>query len=523
MKLILTEDKTKIILKESSHEEYHQLKLHLIRKVDNFFFKKRHKLGVWDGTIDHFKNGIIRYGLWKEIYKCCKEHGYKFDVDKSQFPFDLNVTKESVANFCKEYYNEYRVEPNEKNPEGIFTPYDHQIDAVFNMLKYKFGLIEVATAGGKSLIFATFMFYILKNINPNAKFLLVVPQMSLVTQFYDDIVDYNLGYNKEQKNPFVLNVEEVFSDKPRKVRDGIKPNVYIGTYQSLINYPTEFFSQFDVVVTDESHTAKSKSLDTILSKTFGHAKYRLGLSGTYPGDQSAEYLTIQSLMGPKLMTVKARELMDKGIVSEVKINVMILDHDEHDFAETVYSIKKRGDGQKAYQLEKEFVQKSLRRKLFFKKLVDRFNNNSLILFHNIEYGTMLYEYLRDNVIDKHIYYVDGGTDKEKREKIKKIMEITNDGKPKILVASFGTFSTGINIKAIMNIVFADSFKSDKIIRQSIGRGLRLHKDKNKLVVFDITDKLHKSYKNILYNQYLSRKEKIYDKQGFPVNEHKIKL
>lgn len=251
MKLVLTEDKTKIILKESSHEEYHQLKLHLIRKVDNFFFKKRHKLGVWDGSIDHFKNGIIRYGLWKEIYKCCKEHGYKFDIDKTSFPFDFDVTRESVVDFCKEYYKDYRIDPNEQNPEGLFTPYDHQIDAVFNMLKYKYGLIEVATAGGKSLIFATFMFYILKNINPNAKFLLVVPQMSLVTQFYDDIVDYNLGYNKEQKNPFILNVEEIFSDKPRKVRDGIVPNVYISTYQSLINYPIEFMQQFDVVITDE--------------------------------------------------------------------------------------------------------------------------------------------------------------------------------------------------------------------------------------------------------------------------------
>lgn len=251
MKLNITEDKTKIVLKESSHEEYHQLKLYLTRKVDNYFFKKRRKMGLWDGSIDHFKNGIIRFGLWKEIHKCCKEHGYKFDVDKSQFPFDLNVTKESVAEFCKEFYNDYKVEPTENNPEGRFTPYEHQIEAVYNMLKYKFGIIEVATAGGKSLIFATMMFYIFKYINPDAKILLIVPQMSLVTQFYDDIVDYNLGYHKEQKNPFTLNVEEIFSDKPRKVRDGIKPNVFIGTYQSLVNYSNDFFQQFNVVVTDE--------------------------------------------------------------------------------------------------------------------------------------------------------------------------------------------------------------------------------------------------------------------------------
>ena len=270
------------------------------------------------------------------------------------------------------------------------------------------------------------------------------------------------------------------------------------------------------------HTAKSKSLDTILSKTFGHAKYRLGLSGTYPSKDTAEYLTIQCLMGPKLITVKAKELMDKGLVSTVKINSIILDHDEHDFAQNVYMIKKRGDGKRAYLLEKEFVQKSLRRKLFFKKLVDRFTTNSLILFHNIEYGTMLYEYLRDNVINRHFYYVDGTTNKEKREHIKKMMEVTDD-QPKILIASFGTFSTGINIKALMNVVFADSFKSDKLIRQSIGRGLRLHKEKSKLVVFDITDKLHKKYNNILYNQYISRRDKIYKVQEFPFNEMKVKL
>lgn len=270
------------------------------------------------------------------------------------------------------------------------------------------------------------------------------------------------------------------------------------------------------------HIAKAKSLDTILTKTFNHATYRFGLSGTYPGDSTAEYLTIQSLMGPKLMTVKAKELMDKGLITPVKINAVILNYNEHSFAEKIHSIKKNGSGQKAYLLEKEYAQKSLRRKIFFRKLITKFDSNSMILFHNIEYGKGLYEHLRDNVLSKHFYYIDGSTPKEKREKIKKLMEKT-DGEPKILVASFGTFSTGINIKAIMNVVFADSFKSDQIIRQSIGRGLRLHAEKDKLVVFDIVDRFHIKYTNILYNQYISRRDKIYKKQDFPVNEIKIKI
>ena len=270
------------------------------------------------------------------------------------------------------------------------------------------------------------------------------------------------------------------------------------------------------------HVAKAKSLDTIITKTFGVAKYRIGLSGTYPNINSAEYLTIQSLMGPKLVNVKSKTLIEKGLISEVKINAMILNHDEHDFAESVFKIKKRGDGKKAYLLEREYAQKSIKRKLFFRKLVEKFKNNSLILFHNIIYGTELFEYLRDNITDKHFYYIDGSTSKEKREKIKKIMEIT-EGNPKILIASFGTFSTGINIRSIFNIVFADSFKSDQIVRQAIGRGLRLHKEKNKLFVFDVVDIFHINYTNILYKQYMSRRDNIYKKQGFPVSEVKIKI
>ena len=522
MKLVISQDKSKLILKESTHEEYHQLKLHLTRKVDNYIFKKRHKMGLWDGTIDQFRNGIIRFGLWKEVYKCCKEHGYKFEVNKEDFPFDTTVKLEDINEFCLDYYKDYRVKPTDNNPEGLFMPYEHQMDAIHKILKFKQGLIEVATAGGKSLIFGTFLFYILKNINPNAKTLLVVPRSSLVTQFYDDLIDYNLGYNKEQTNPFDLRVDELFSDKPRKVRDGVEPNIYIGTYQTLVNYPDEFFKQFDIVVTDEAHTAKAKSLETILAKTFGNATYRIGLSGTFPKNNSAEILSIQSLMGPKLMTVKARELMDKGLITQVKINAMILNYDEEDFAEKMFMVKKRGDGQKAHQLEKEYAQKSLKRKMFFIKLVEKFNDNSLILFHNVEYGNELFEYLNNNMKNKLFYYIDGSTSKDKREVIKKLMKST-DGVPKILLASFGTYSTGISINSIYNIIFADSFKSDQIIRQSIGRGLRLHNGKSKLVVFDIVDRFHIKYTNILYNQYLSRRDNIYKPQDFPLNEVKIKI
>jgi type I site-specific restriction endonuclease len=214
--------------------------------------------------------------------------------------------------------------------------------------------------------------------------------------------------------------------------------------------------------------------------------------------------------------------MDKGLISDLKIKAIMLHHENHKFAEGVYNIKKRGDGQKAWQLEREYIHNSAKRKTFIKNLVDKFKSNSLLLFHTIEYGNEMYNYLKDNCQDKDVFYIDGSVNAEKREYIKKKMEDTS-GNPKILVASYGTLSTGVSIKAISNIIFMDSFRSAQIVLQSIGRGLRLHKDKNKLIVFDLVDIFHTEFKNILWRQFESRRDDLYKKQQYPMDELKVKL
>jgi len=519
MKFKLNQDNTKLILTESSKAEYNQLKLYLTRKVKNYRFQKRVKLGVWDGSISYFKDGYIDFGLWQEVYQCCKEYGYPFIIEnKEQFPINKDITKEKLQSFIDDFYKDHKTK--EGNP---FIPYDHQVEAIYQILKYQFGIVEIATAGGKSLVFGTLLFYYLKNINPDAKFLLIVPNISLVTQFYNDLNDYNFGFNSENKNPLDIRIDEVMSDKPRKYRDEEKkPNIFIGTYQSLEKWPREWFRQFDVVATDEAHTCKANSLISLLTKTFGSAKIRFGMSGTYPSTNSVEILTIESLLGPKLINISAKKLMDKGLISNVKIKAILLHHDNRKFAEGVHNIRKRGDGQKAWQLEREYVSNSSKRKTFIKSLVDKFKSNSLILFHTIEYGTDLFNYIKDNCQGKDVFYIDGSTSVEKREYIKGKMEDTT-GNPKLLIASFGTTSTGVNIKAITNIVFAQGFKSDQVIRQSIGRGLRLHSEKNKLVVFDLVDIFHSEFKTILLRQYEARRDDIYKKQKYPYEELKIKL
>lgn len=520
MKFRLSQDKSKLILIESSKGEYNQLKLYLTRKVHNYRFMKRFKLGVWDGSISYFNNdGSVPFGLWQEVYQCCKKYGYKFIVEnKDQFPINKDITKEKISEFTTEFFKDHKTSDGK-----VFTPYEHQIEAVTQLLKYNYGIVEIATAGGKSLVFGTLLFYYLKNINPNAKFLLIVPNIILVTQFYNDLNDYNYGFNSENKTPLDIRIDEVMSDRPRKYRDDEKkPNVFIGTYQSLEKWPAEWFKQFDVVATDEAHTAKAATINSILSRTFGHAKVRFGMSGTYPSPSSVEILTIQSLMGPKLINISAKKLMDKGLISELKIKSILLHHDNHKFAEGVYNIKKRGDGKAAYDLEREYIHNSSKRKTFVKNLVDKFNSNSLLLFHTITYGTDIYNYLKDNCQNKDIYYIDGSVNAEKREYIKKQMEDTS-GNPKVLVASYGTLSTGVSIKAISNIIFMDSFKSKTVVLQSIGRGLRLHKSKNKLIVFDLVDIFHSDYKTVLWRQYEHRRDELYKPQKYPYDELKVKL
>jgi len=518
MKFKLNSDSTKLILKESTKEEYNQLKLYLNRYVKNYRFMPRFKLGVWDGKVDFFNNGIIEYGLWFEVLKCCKEYGYKFElINKDNFIKEKNISREDIVNFCEDFYKGYTLKNGDK-----FFPYDHQIDAIYKIFQWRYGLIEVATAGGKSLIFSTLLFYYLKKINKNAKFLLIVPTINLVTQFYNDIMEYNLGFNNENKDPVNIRIEEVMSQHPRKYFGEEEPNIFIGTYQSLEKRDKEWLSQFDVVCTDESHTAKAKTIKNILKQTYGSANIRFGMSGTYPPDGTSELFIIESLMGPKLYLIGAKTLMEKGIISNVKIKSLILHYDDKNFAENVFVIKKHGKGNKAWQLEKEYAQKSLKRKQFLGKLIKKFNHNSLVLFINIEFGENMYNYFRDNLTNIDFYYIDGSTKAEKRDHIRKQMENT-DGNIKVLVASFGTLSTGVNIKSITNVIFADSYKSDQKVRQSIGRALRLHKDKEKALIFDIVDRFHISYKNILYNHYIHRRNEIYKKQQYPFDEIKISL
>jgi superfamily II DNA or RNA helicase len=325
-----------------------------------------------------------------------------------------------------------------------------------------------------------------------------------------------------QHIPVDIRIEEVMSERPRKWSGTQDANIYIGTYQSLEKWPKEFFKQFHTVITDEAHGAKAKTITTILGHTFKSAYSRFGVSGTFPEDNTCEILTIQSVLGPKITEVSATELKEKGIITPMDIRVVLMNHNDLGFAERCREIRKGGLGKEAFEIEKDYIHISEKRLEFIKKIVDKCDSNTLLLFHTIEYGQQIFNKLKTELTNKDFYYIDGEISGKKREEIKKEMEVTTNN-VKVLIASYGTLSTGVSINAIFNVIFADSFKSEQIIIQSIGRALRLHDDKKKANIFDLVDIYDPSnLNNILYKHFQER-EKFYKKRGYPYKIIKVNI
>jgi hypothetical protein len=456
MKFRYDKETEELVVAEASRIEYHQINLWLTRHVKGYKYMPAFKMGVWNGQQSYFKNGRINLGLWREAVKGCKEIETNFILEnKDDFPLNRTVTLESVQEFCKDFFKDHKV----RNKEGQwiqFIPYDHQIESAYKIIKNRYCMAEVATSGGKSLIISIVLFYTLKNIDPKAKFLIIVPSITLVTQFYDNILEYNLGVNhifqmKESNSdvfpnpnhkPCDVRVEEVMSDRPRKYSGTKDANVYIGTYQSLEKWPKEFFQQFHTVVTDEAHGAKAKTITTILQKTFGYAYSRFGVSGTFPEDQSCEILTIQSVLGPKITEVSAKELKEKGIITPMEIKAVIMNHNNAEFNERIGVVKRGGGGKDAFELEKAFIHVSEKRLDFIKKIVEKCTANTLLLFHTIDYGQQIFNKLKEELPDKDFFYIDGDVSGKKREEIKKEMEKTKE-KIEWTILNFGEFEVEV--------------------------------------------------------------------------------
>lgn len=490
MKITLTENKQFLRVDEASEMEVEQLNISLNRRIENWRFHPLVKKGLWDGYISYIKDDKwIPSGLWREVMSICKDYKFDLEIDGVMRMFDTSIKQEDFTEWAEAYFEGNNISPR-----------DYQIEAAFNILKFRNCLSELATSAGKTLISFMVVSYLLEK-EKAGRILFIVPNVSLVVQASEDFMDYNW------RNQTNIKIQQIYSGQ--KIRPG--RNVVIGTYQSLVKKDKEYFQQFDAVIIDETHKAKSQSIKTILSKCTS-ANYRFGLSGTIPKPNTLDRLTLMAYTGPVITEVSANFLQNEGHIAGCKVKVIKMDYAPEATKNAFREMSQnRYESKDVYKFESNYVIQSPGRLAFICNIISRVKGNSLVLFHRIEHGKKIYEKLRQDS-NKSVYYVDGNTDKDIREEYKKKMEA---GVEVVIVASYGTFSTGISINKIHNIFFTESFKSEVIIRQSIGRGLRKHKSKDSVNIIDFVDDLSSPDWDNYLIRHAKARQKIYREQKFP--------
>ena len=446
-------------------------------------FTPAYKSRIWDGKIRlaDLRSFTIYHGLVPYIEIFCKERDYTLEIDS-----DVSVTQNFSLIEAKEFVDTL------KAPHEIR---DYQLKSFVQAIRNKRMLLLSPTASGKSFILYCIIRYLQIE---NKRGLLIVPTTSLVEQMYKDFEDY--GYDSEQY------CHRQYSGKEKHTNKFLT----ITTWQSIYKNPGEYFEQFDFVLGDEAHQFKAKSLTTILSGCV-NAKYRIGTTGTLDGTQTHK-LVLEGLFGPVYKATTTADLIDKGQLASFKIKCLILKHPE-----SVCKLARSWD----YNQELEYIVLNKARNDFIRNLTLSLNGNTLILFQFVEkHGKNLYANIKEHAKNRHVFFVFGGTDVEIRESVRSITEKERDA---IIVASYGTFSTGVNIRNLHNIIFASPSKSRIRNLQSIGRGLRIGDNKDEAVLFDISDDFRiGKYTNYTLKHFVDR-VKIYDDEKFNYKFYNIEL
>jgi superfamily II DNA or RNA helicase len=440
---------------------------------------------MWDGKIRLFSphNGRIYVGLLPYIKEYCSKNSIEYIMEEG-VENDRNVIRESVRDFAES------LRPKSRNKPIQFR--DYQIDSIWHAIQSDRCLLLSPTASGKSLVIYTLVrYYHLMNL----KTLILVPTTSLVEQMYSDFIDY--GWEDKY-------LHRVYAGHDK----GSKKPVVISTWQSIYKLHRPYFAQYGCIIGDEAHLFKAKSLTDIMAKS-GDVKYRFGLTGTLDGTQTHR-LVLEGLFGQVKKIISTKELIDRGTLAKLEIDCIVLKHTEEEAQRVRYY---------TYAEEINYLVSHPKRNKFIEKLCKSIKGNTLLLFQLVEkHGVLLYNELK--TLDRKVFFVYGGTTTETREKIRAITEKETDA---IIVASYGTFSTGINIRAINNIVFASPSKSRVRVLQSIGRGLRQSDNKDRVKLFDVSDNIsYKSRPNFTFRHFKQRLN-IYKEEQFKYHINRINL
>ena len=498
-------------------------------------------------------------GLWKDIVDYFKEYNIKYDgINMSRFRTTIHHT-----------FNQFKDIVDSWNLK--YNPRPYQYEAAYKVLQYNKSVSQLATRAGKTLIAYIIFRYLIEYCNVK-RILMIVPSIDLVKQAYNDFNEYaeffktecvwSGGKLVESSNMTVGTFQSLikFIDKKSK------------------KYNPIFFNEYDCVFVDETHRATGNQIKTIISQPFvKNIKLMFGMTGTLPKEHTIEHYCIHALLGPKIQEINPKELMDAGYISPIKIYQHRLEYtnidkqsklwgnlaeyclsdyiDEID-AKGVKHHKKKVNPKFLVQYEKQrpvgieqvknkllvqehnpekyknFLKDLIRESngvnnLLIEKMMTHFMNeridylckniipqcprNTLILCHHVEYIKYLENIIKDKFNNRHIMVVHGAINSKKRDKVKEMLKTYNDC---ILIASYSCMSTGLTLANLCYGVLFESFKSNVVNMQSLGRGLGLSDLKNRYIVHDIIDVFDKKVaSNKIYLQGIE-KCKIYKENKY---------
>lgn len=451
-------------------------------------FTPQYRAKIWDGKIRMYDlhRKTLYVGLLNYLQNFADRNEYQIE-----YANEINDRDNIDPSQLKEFLNWLNLHGRGK-PIEI---YDYQIEAIHHGLQNKRCVLLSPTSSGKSLIIYSSMRWHLEH---DRKCIIVVPTTSLVEQLYSDFQDYS----SENKWRVDRHCQKLYSGFPKELNS----NVLITTWQSIVKQPAAWFKQFDVIFGDEAHNFKAKSLTSIMEK-LSDCSYRIGTTGTLDNSK-VHKLVLEGVFGPVHKVISTKQLMDSGRVAKLKITGLLLKYDD---------MTRQIVNKASYQDEMDFIVKHEKRNKFIRNLALSSTGNTLVLFQYVEkHGKNLYDMIKEKAGEsRKVFFIYGGTETELREEARKLMEKEEDA---ICIASFGVFSTGINIPSIENVIFASPSKSKIRNLQSIGRGLRLKEGKTHCNLFDIADDFQrKSWKNHTLGHFAERL-KIYSEEQF---EYKI--
>ena len=475
--------KNEVFLKVEAEPHLHkELSEHFQFEVPGAKFMPAVKRRYWDGKIRLYSPGTgeIYVGLYDYLTDYLEQKGYDYEVLEDKYfgrPNEVEeyVTPEGTAAFVRALRLPFKVR-------------DYQLKGIYTAIKFRRKLLLSPTGSGKSLIIYALVRWHLLN---KREILIIVPTVSLVEQLYKDFIEY--GWNVREVHRISAGEEKYVDNR-----------VVISTWQSIYKEPRQFFERFDVVIGDEAHLYKAKSLTGILTKCYD-AKYKIGLTGTLDGLESHQ-LVLEGLFGKCDRVTNTADLMKKGHLTPLKVRILLLQHGWVPFD--------------YYQQEMEYLCMHTKRSNFICNLALDLEGNTLILYNYIEkHGEPLWELLNSKVNkDRKVFFIHGGVDAVEREEARKICETQKDA---IILASYGTFSTGINIRNLHNVIFASPSKSRVRNLQSIGRVLRKGENKAQAVLYDIADDCSKNSQYNYTLRHLAERMKIYDEESFDYDITKV--